>query len=119
MLITSDEMLEAEQELLDTIIENVLTYHSEHYEKDGDIIRVLPTGDEYRISDYYSKNPLSLIPKLVQEDILLLKKIGDQWCYMCGVACMGFTDMGLRGERGFLLSGNAIDKIHAPVPNFK
>ena len=58
--------------------------------------------------------------QIVQEDFMLLQKNSDgQWCFVAGVGCLSFTDMGLRGQRGFMKPGAPLDQIHAPVPNFK
>jgi hypothetical protein len=84
------------------------------------IIKVLLTGDVHRKSEYYDHQPLVLVKKLVQEDFVLVQKNDEgNWCYIGGVACFSFTDMGLRGERGFMKIGNPLAKIHSPVPNFK
>ncbi len=123
--IYSEENRPEEQDLLDTIIENLREYHADAFEftdtEDGDlIIRLKLTGDVYKKSDYYDHQPLVLVKKMVQEDFMLVKKGQDgMWTYIGGVATFSFTDMGLRGERGFMKPGNHIHKIHAPVPNFQ
>ena len=68
-----------EQELLDTIIDNLREHHSQHYsfteEPSGDLtIELRITGDVYRKSDYYEDRPLVLLKKLVQEDFMLVQK---------------------------------------------
>lgn len=126
MLISSPDKRAEEQELLDTIIDNLREFHQEHYsfeptEDDNDlIITLLLSGDVYKKSDYYEDQPLVLVSKLVQEDFMMIQKNAEGlWCFIGGVACFSFTDMGLRGERGFMKVGNHVAFIHAPVPNFK
>jgi hypothetical protein len=47
-----------------------------------------------------------------------LRKREDKYVFVSGAACFSFSNVGLRGERGFMKLGQPMEFIHQAVPNF-
>jgi hypothetical protein len=109
---------EAQRELLDAVIDNLRRYHADRYSFTPDSVLVKQTGDEYCVSAYRTTRPLALVARLVQDDFILMQKREGAWRFVAGVACFCLTEIGLRGEKGFLHLGSSLERIHKPVPNF-
>lgn len=67
----------------------------------------------------FSEEPLLLASLLCQEDFILLRERSPgSFVFEAGSACFSFTDVGLRGEYGFMKPGADLPCIHKTVPGF-
>jgi hypothetical protein len=83
-------------------------------------LKLLETGREYDIEEWWDTKPLVLASLLVQEDLILLRADGKgSYVYAAACACFSFTNIGLDGERGNMKMGNTLRQIHALVPDFE
>ena len=85
-------------------------------------ITVLLTGNTYIVSEWIEgKRAIALACVLVQEDFILLKKQPGSnskdftYVFVAGAACFAFSEVGLRGERGFMKLGEPMQWIHTNV----
>ena len=84
-------------------------------------VTVEATGCTYTVHDWVKRGRgIALACLLVQEDFILLKRIplepaGFQYVFVAGAACFGFSEVGLKGERGFMKLGQPIQWIHTNV----
>ena len=120
----------AEQaELLEVLIDNLLTHHADDYKMKGREITVVPTGDTYNLDDWVGKSDASgrpieiqLASLLVQEEFYLLRRNGRMaaasqvytegqgvsdtgveapylYEFCAGTSCLNFIRAGIKGER--------------------
>jgi hypothetical protein len=117
----SPEKREEEQELLDSVIENLREFHSACYEFEdhsgGDLsIKLRLSGDVYRKSDYYDNRPLVLVKVLVQEDFIMIQKNEEgKWCFIGGVAC--YSGVRHWAERRKRVHGGRQQSRQNPLPS--
>ena len=78
-----DDTRAEQQELLEVLIDNLLTHHSDDYSMAGREITVHETGDVYDVDDFWGKSDPGGKPKeiqlaslLVQEEFYLLRRAG-------------------------------------------
>ena len=133
-----DELFQAElgsQDAQCEVLEEVLAWLQRHcpdlYDIDEYKVKIKATGEELlRQSPPYNSRPLLLASLLVQEDFVILKPAPrpagaepddgfQSHHFVAGCCCFSFTEMGLKGERGFMRLGNSMDEIHGPVPGYK
>jgi hypothetical protein len=79
------------------------------YRREGDAIRVLPA---YRLVALGGEAPLLTASRLVQEDLLLMRRHSDGWRLVAGSLC--FPSTWVLSEK----LGLAMDAIHAPAPGY-
>lgn len=84
-------------------------------------VQVESTGASYRIREWVGQGRgIALACLLVQEDFILLKRTAVEpdefhYVFVAGASCFGFSEVGLRGERGFMRLGQPIQWIHSNV----
>jgi hypothetical protein len=100
----------AQQELLDALVDNLVTHHPAAYRREGDLV-VLTAAD--RSVDLGTPAPALLVAsRLVQEDICLMRR--DEAGWRLAAAALAFPSFWRLGEK----IGRPMDAIHAPVPGF-
>lgn len=101
----------AQQEVLDLLVAHLLERYPETYRMEGGHCVVAGTGRAIDITSS-SDNPLIAASKLVQEDLILMRRGEDGWRLAAGSLC--FPSSWKLTEK----FGQPIDKIHGPVPDF-
>ena len=88
-------------------------------------VTVAATGETYAVQEWCDRGDgLALASLLVQEDFILLQRRPSApsatFCYVfvAGAAGFAFSEVGLRGERGFMKLGQPLQFIHTQVPGF-
>jgi hypothetical protein len=78
----ADTRLE-QQELLEVLLDNLITHHADEYSMEGRVITVKRTGDSYNLDDWMGKSDthgkpieIQLASLLVQEEFFILKRNG-------------------------------------------
>jgi hypothetical protein len=100
---------EAQQEVLDLLSTHLPARFPETYRRDGDALLVGPT--RRRVLDDGS-SPLLVAARLVQEDLVLMRKGDDGWRLAAATLC--FPASWSLQEK----FGKPLQDIHAPVPGF-
>jgi dimethylamine monooxygenase subunit A len=98
----------AQQEVLDSLINHLLHYFPDLYERVGD--RILVNGQIWRISEF--EHPLDLAGRLVQEDLCVMQKLDDR--YVLTAASLCFPSRWRLVEK----IGRPLVEIHQPVPGY-
>ena len=106
------ETLAAQAEVLDML----LAYLPERYPDiwkvaDGNV-SILPAGLTYRIADY-AERPLELACRLIQDDLVIMRKGEGGYRIAAGAVC--FPSTWILSEK----FGKAIADVHGPVPGFE
>lgn len=101
----------AQQEVLDHLIEHLLTYFPQHYQKQGHTIANLSTHQRWNLPEF-TDQPLNLASRLVQEDLCLLLPGAEG--YVLAAASVCFPSRWSLAEK----IGAPLAQIHAPVPGY-
>jgi len=114
-----DCRLDAQQELLDLVLQNLRLFHGDTFAFTEDGFRIKSVGLTYRISDWQD-SPLVLLAQIIQEDFIILEhdELANCWRFVTGVAAFSFVELGINGEKGFMTPGASMASIHTPVPGF-
>lgn len=100
---------QAQQEVLDLLVEHLpARFPGTHRRSDG----VLNVGAARRVSLDGASPPLLIAARLVQEDLVLMRKGGDGWRLAAATLCFP-ASWSLREK-----FGKPLQDIHAPVPGF-
>lgn len=97
----------AQAEVLGLIVDHLIAYHPHRYRRAGDSIEV--AGRQIALD---APSPLLTAARLVQEDLLLLRKDEAGWRLVVG--SLSFPSSWSLREK----MGRALGDIHAPVPGF-
>jgi Haem-dependent oxidative N-demethylase, alpha subunit-like len=106
-----DDTVEAQAEVLALLLDHLPRRFPDLYAVGTDTVRVLPTGDSYRLSDW-CEAPLKLAALLVQEDLVLMRK--SDAGYRLAAAALCFPSSWSLAEK----FGKAMSAIHDDVPGF-
>jgi len=102
---------EAQAEVLAMLLDYLPRQFADQYAFDGETISVAVNGVRYRVSDW-REAPLKLAAKLVQEDLVIMRK-GDDG-YRLAAAALHFPSSWSLAEK----FGQAMPAIHTSVPGF-
>lgn len=105
------DTIEAQAEVLALLLDHLAEHHGETHAVDGDTVRVLATGESYRVPEW-SHAPLKLAALLVQEDLVLMRKGAGG--YRLAAAALCFPSSWSLAEK----FGQAMPAIHTNVPGF-
>ncbi|MGY6706971.1 MAG: heme-dependent oxidative N-demethylase family protein [Rhizobiaceae bacterium] len=105
------DTIEAQGEVLSMLVEHLPTRFPDLYRRHGDAIEVVPAGRSVAL-DAELAAPLIAASRLVQEDLVLMRKGADGWRLAAAALC--FPSSWSLAEK----FGRPLDEIHAPVPGF-
>ncbi|WP_417678518.1 heme-dependent oxidative N-demethylase family protein [Roseibium sp.] len=99
----------AQREVLDLILEDLAAHHRATHSVSSDVVEVLNDGPRVRLTDYA---PLEAASRLVQEDLVLMRKGEDG--YRLAAASLCFPSSWSLAEK----FGRSMHAIHDNVPGF-
>ena len=101
------ETLRVEQLVLEMVVADLNLHHPGHLVFRDGMVTVAAGGGTYPFQALATTQPLLLASLLVQEDLILLRKAKDEeeYTFESGHAAFSFVELGLNGERGFMLPG--------------
>jgi len=99
----------AQAETLELLTQHLCARYPSAYRREGAAIRIAPAG---RLIPLAGEAPLLVASRLVQEDLLLLRRDDDGWRLVAGSLC--FPSTWILAEK----LGRRLDEIHAPVPGY-
>jgi dimethylamine monooxygenase subunit A len=102
---------DAQAEVLDLLAEHLLGRFPDLYRRDGASIHLLSAGR--KIDTRGDPDPLLTASRLVQEDLVLMRRGEDGWRLAAAGLC--FPSSWSLAEK----FGRPLDAIHAPVPGFQ
>lgn len=102
----------AQQELLNMLLEHLPQHFPKHYQRRGMAIANLKTGETWNSQDFAAL-PIDLAGRLVQEDLCLIFPTGDD--YILGAASVCFPLKWRLKDK----IGRSVACIHAPVPGYE
>jgi len=100
---------EAQREVLDLILGDLAAHHTSTHSVSSDAVEVLDGGPNVRLADYA---PLEAASRLVQEDLVLMRKGQDG--YRLAAASLCFPSSWSLAEK----FGQSMHSIHDNVPGF-
>lgn len=100
---------EAQAEVLDLILEDLAAHHRSTHSVASDVVEVLDGGPQVRLADHA---PLEAASRLVQEDLVLMRKGEDG--YRLAAASLCFPSSWSLAEK----FGQSMHAIHENVPGF-
>jgi hypothetical protein len=101
----------AQQEVLDLLLAHLTARFPEIYRRDGGTMTIAPSGRTVDLGDV-AVPPLVTAARLVQEDLVLMRKDESGWRLVAGVVC--FPSSWSLAEK----FGRPLQVIHNPVPGF-
>ncbi|MBD2091726.1 DUF3445 domain-containing protein [Microcoleus sp. FACHB-1515] len=101
----------AQQEVLDLLIDHLLNYYPQHYQRQSGHLLNCATGEVWHLADFAEK-PLDLAGRLVQEDWCVLLPQAGEHVLVAGSVCFP-SRWRLQDKLGRSLLG-----VHAPVPGY-
>jgi hypothetical protein len=99
----------AQAEVLELIAAHLPAHDPDAYRREGDAIRILP-GD--RLVALEGEPPLLTASRLVQEDLLLMRRDAEGWRLVAGSLC--FPSTWVLAEK----LGREMNAIHGPAPGY-
>ncbi len=102
----------AQQEVLELLIEHLLTHFPQHYRRREQKLENLVTGQSWDPTDF-SAAPLDLAGRLVQEDLCLMQPGSEG--YILTAASLCFPSHWLLRQK----LGRPMAQIHQPVPGYR
>lgn len=102
----------AQAELLAMLLDYLPEHYPEFWKVSGNSVTIVPTDTTYDI-EHYSDRRLELASRLVQDDLVILRK-GDAG-YRVAAAAVCFPSTWVLAEK----FGKAIADVHGPVPGFE
>ena len=103
------ESLAGQKETLSLLAAHLCSRFPDVYARDGDAIRILPAGRSLAL---HAGEPLKTASRLVQEDLLLMRRLARGWRLAAGSLC--FPSSWRLSEK----IGRELESLHAPVPGF-
>lgn len=103
---------DAQQELLDTLLEYLPSHFPTYFERQGATIVNLKTNQIWNPQDF-AKTPIDLAGRLVQEDLCLMTPNQDE--YILGAASVCFPLHWQPQDK----IGQSVTHIHDPVPGYQ
>jgi hypothetical protein len=103
--------LDAQTETLALLLAYLQRIHPDTYKVSDDEVVIVPAGLVYKISDY-AQAPLELACRLVQDDLVIMRK--GQAGYRIAAAAVCFPSTWILAEK----FSRPISEVHAPVPGF-
>ncbi len=107
----ASDTLEAQGEVLRLLMDYLPKRYPQIYARAGDSITVKPIARTYDPADYADR-PLELAARLVQDDLVLMRKQGGEHKLVAAALC--FPSSWSLAEK----FGKAMADIHGPVPGF-
>lgn len=101
----------SQRELLELVVEHVLTRFPEHYRLEGRRLDVLPLGRSFDLDDE-SESPLALAGQIISEDLLILRQSEAGYRLVAAVLC--FPSAWSLTEK----FGATLDGLHHNVPGY-
>jgi hypothetical protein len=101
----------AQGEVLDLLLEHLPRRFPEIFRRDGRLIEVVPAGLRVDVEDE-GEAPLNRAARLIQEDLVLMRKGEDGYRLAAGAVC--FPSSWAFHEK----FGKTLDAIHTPVPGY-
>lgn len=105
------DTLEAQREVLSLLLDHLPATFPKLYRRSGEEIRLLPMARDYRLADWHDR-PLELAARLVQEDLVLMRRGVDGYRLVAAALC--FPSSWSLAEK----FGGTMGEIHATVPGF-
>ncbi len=106
-----DDTLDAQAETLALLLDHLPRTFPEIYKVSGDNVTVMPAGMTLKISDY-AHAPLELACRLVQDDLVIMRK--GSAGYRIAAAAVCFPSTWVLADK----FSKPIAEVHAPVPGF-
>ncbi|MGI9511360.1 MAG: heme-dependent oxidative N-demethylase family protein [Anderseniella sp.] len=106
-----DDTLAAQAETLKLLLDYLPRAHPDIYQVSGDSVTVVPAGMALKISEY-DQAPLELACRLVQDDLVIMRK-GDAG-YRIAAAAVCFPSTWVLADK----FSKPISEVHGPVPGF-
>ena len=106
-----DETLDAQAETLTLLLAYLRRTYPDVYRMSGDEVTIVPAGLVYKVSDY-AQAPLELACRLVQDDLVVMRK--GQAGYRIAAAGVCFPSTWVLADK----FSRPISEVHAPVPGF-
>lgn len=101
---------DAQREVLDRLAAHLIEHHSDIYRRSDRGIEIASSGRAIRLDD--DAPPLLTASRLVQDDLVLMRRGEDGWRLAAASLC--FPSSWNLAEK----FGRPLDDIHAPVPGF-
>jgi len=105
------ETREAQQEVLDRLLDYLPARYPAIWKVSGGVVSIIPADLDYPVNAFADR-PLELAARLVQDDLVLMRKGTDG--YRIAAAALCFPATWLLAEK----FGRAIADVHGPVPGF-
>ncbi len=103
------DTLDAQREVWDVLTAHVARTRPDIWQIEGDAVRIAPLGRSVTLDP---DAPLVSASRLVQEDLVLMRKGDEGWRIAAGCVCFPSS---WRLKEKF---GKPLASVHAPVPNF-
>jgi hypothetical protein len=100
---------QAQSEVRDALADHLTTRFPDIWKRDGDSVRIIPAG---RIVALGEDLPIAAAARLVQEDLVLMRRGPEGW--RLAAACLCFPSSWRLADK----FGRTLDHVHAPVPEF-
>ncbi len=107
VFVTLPEALDACREVLDVLVEHLVSTWPEHFERRGETVHNVLTGGDVPLDG--SIHPLDAASQLVQEDLVVMIEIGGELVFGAGSVCFP-NRWDLRSKLGLPLRA-----VHQPV----
>lgn len=99
----------AQREVLDRLVAHLVADHASTHAREGEAIRIIPSGALVTLD---SGPPLETAARLVQEDLVLMRRGPDGWRVAAAALC--FPSAWRLADK----FGRPMHQVHAPVPGF-
>ncbi len=106
-----DDTLDAQAETLDLLLAYLPRVYPDIYQVSGDSVTVAPAGISLKIADYVHA-PLELACRLVQDDLVIMRK--GEAGYRIAAAAVCFPSTWVLADK----FSKPIAEVHGPVPGF-
>ena len=101
----------AQAEVLEMLLDYLPAHYPALWRVDGNKVTIVPAGLTYRV-DEFADRPLELACRLIQDDLVLMRK--GEGGYRIAVGAVCFPSTWILAEK----FGKPIADVHAPVPGF-
>lgn len=105
------DTLEAQAEVLEMLLDYLPKRYPDLWRVDGNEVTIVPAGLTYRV-DEFADRPLELACRLIQDDLVLMRK--GEGGYRIAAAAVCFPSTWILADK----FGKAIADVHGPVPGF-
>lgn len=100
----------AQREVLERLVAHLGADHATTHRREGDAIRVIPNGGLVALDG--ASPPLEVAARLVQEDLVLMRRIAEGWRLVAAALC--FPSAWRLGDK----FGRVMHEAHGPVPGY-